>query len=178
MSGVELTAAAFEAYRRANPEERPMHPDARRYPNDTDQLKPSDGLLAWQDGPGGRGKPAAVPPDVSSALDGKHLWALTATNVFYAKERCPFGATVDDGKIKHSNLTGGGPAFAAGEVVLVAPHVIVLSGQSGRYRISAAELADVSTAFKASGYDVWSMGYGLELGRPYMFHEKDPEWVP
>jgi len=124
------------------------------------------------------GEPGGGPPDVQTLLADRHLWVVIEADVLHAKEACPFGARVDNGKIKHSNLTGGGRAFAAGEVLSVEPHIIVVSGQSGRYRISAAEFAGIVAAFKASGYDVWCMGYNTELGKPYMFHEKDPEWVP
>jgi hypothetical protein len=74
-------------------------------------------------------------------------------------EQCDFGKTLETGMIKHTNLTGGAPAYSGGEFVMLGD-IMVVSGSSGRYGPrSADEMCDVAQAFSCAGYSVWHMGY-------------------
>lgn len=168
-----LTAAAFAAYR-ADRAPKAMHADAERYTGDADQITMADGLLSWEDGPTAAAE--AVP--VMAEPDDIHLWVVVTNDVLHAREHCAFGAARAAGTIKHSNLTGGQDAWCGGELMFVDDATIVLNGCSGRYRMmDEAELRAVASAFKASGYGVWSMGWNTDVDRPAKFGTQDPEWV-
>ena len=80
--------------------------------------------------------------------------------------------------IKHTNLTGGAPAFASGELLFLSEYAVIINGRSRRYGPrSESEMISVAKAFKNSGYQVWSMGYDAEAGVPYPFNGVAPEWV-
>lgn len=108
----------------------------------------------------------------------KYLWVLEAEVPVYAPENCAFGKTLQSGVIKHSNLTGGRPAHCGGELILLDDATIILNGQSGRYGPkSGQEMSDIAKAFRSSGYNVWSMGFDDEAGRPFPFVGVTPVWV-
>ncbi len=80
----------------------------------------SDGLMEWMDGPVTGGGQALNAPMVTPAMEaGRHLWAVRIDDVVHASENCPFGRTNAVGVIKHTNLTGGAPAFASGELLFI-----------------------------------------------------------
>lgn len=170
-----LTAAAFAAYRAARMP-KPMHVDVPRYAGDCDLLTSEEGLLSWEDGSGA--EIATTPPEIEPAPAEAHLWAVTHEDVVHAPELCPFGADREAGRIKHSNLTGGGDAYCGGELLVLNDNTVVINGCSGRYRMrDAAEMRAVASAFRGSGYNVWSMGWNTDVDRPAMFGTQDPEWV-
>lgn len=180
MASNPRTLASFEKYRRAHQPDQAMHPEADRYNGDTDQILIEDGLEQWTDGPvkEPHAEPAECPVFVKKP-EGRRLWVVTADDVCHSPEACAFGERRGAGVIKHSNLTGGGSAFAGGEVVFLDEETIALTGSSGRYRLrSGAELKAIETAFAESGYNVWSMGYNQDTNRPLTFDGgTDPEWV-
>ncbi len=142
------------------------------------QMSPADGLLDWVDG---NGLPRAAPP--APLLDSSHveqaeLWVVRVHDVVHAPERCLFGRTLESGVIKHTNLTGGSPAFCGGELLLLDTDTVVVNGRSGRYGPRTREELDSATkAFAESGYGVWSMGFDDEANRPAPFVGVRPVWV-
>jgi hypothetical protein len=174
------STAAFDAFRAAHalkamPPERVANADQCR------QMTEADGLRLWQDGSvdGGESQPKSAPPALTAENDAdKMLWVVRNVDVPYAAETCPFGRQLKSRAIKHSNLTGGEPAFCGGELLILNEHTIVISGRSGRYGPgSVEELAAVAKAFRASGYHVWCMGYDSEVGYPLPFVGSIPSWV-
>src|SRR5437763_102134 len=83
-------------------------------PDQVVQMTAKDGLLMWADGPLQPHTATAAtgePPSITDAmLDGRKLWVVTEKGVPHAPEKCPFGVRLTSKVIKHSNLTGGGPA--------------------------------------------------------------------
>ena len=156
-----------------------MHPGVRRYKGDTDPMSAEDGLMCWADGSVDRWEPEPQQkPTFSRSPDGQRLWVVTQEHVLHAQESCDFGTRREAGIAKHSNLTGGGPAFVGGELVFLNDATIGITGNSGRYRMrSREEMAAIERAFVGSGYNVWSMGYNQEVNRPHVFGLTDPEWV-
>lgn len=183
------TKAAFDVFREQYGPA--WGPRIIRDPSESDQLLAGDGLTELTDGPG-----AIAPDEVGCtdvAIDGNtetpeavvpderrlppfsqhdlpnpaQLWVVRGDDVVYAVEACPFGdAHAVDGRIKHTNLTGGQPAFSGGELVFLGFGKIVVSGNSGRYGPrSATELRDVAIAFRNAGYTVYSTGYDQEANR-------------
>lgn len=179
MATTARTDIAFAKYRKGHQPDQPMHPDARRYDGDVDQMSPADGLRCWVDGPvESPGPVPLVKPEVPEQPNGRRLWVVTIEHVLHALEACEFGAKREAGTAKHSNLTGGGRAFAGGELVFLNEATIAITGSSGRYRLRGGEeMAAIERAFIESGYNVWSMGYNQDTNRPNIFGLSDPEWV-
>lgn len=91
---------------------------------------------------------------------------MRADDVAYAAEVCDFSTGMIGGKLKHTNLTGGEPAFSGGELLILNDNTLVVSGDSGRYGPrSADEMLDVAIAFRNAGYTVYSTGYDEEASR-------------
>lgn len=146
-----------------------------------DQVKAmteADGLLQWIDGIA-PARPAPSAPLLNSAdVERAHLWVVRADDVVHAAERCQFGQTLESGVIKHTNLTGGGPAYSGGELLFLDATTIVVNGRSGRYGPRTREELDLAVhAFAESGYGVWSMGFDDEANRPAPFIGVRPVWV-
>jgi hypothetical protein len=173
----DKTRIAFDAYR-ASRSLQPIHVGAPRCEGDSDQMSAEDGLHSWEDGSASASAVRGDTPVIASKPDGRHLWVVIAEDVVHAEEDCPFGRARAAGAVKHSNLTGGADAFSGGEIVFLDDHTVVLNGCSGRYRIrSEAEMRAVASAFRKSGYRVWSMGWNADVSRPALFGTQDPEWV-
>ena len=179
MASTERTEMAFAKYRVAHQPDQPMNAVARRYNGDVDQMTSDDGLTYWADGPVESPRPAPeAKPGLLEKPDGRRLWVVTKEHILHALEGCDFGANREAGAVKHSNLTGGGRAFAGGELVVFDAATIGITGSSGRYRLrSLEEMAAIERAFVESGYHVWSMGYNQDVNRPNVFGLSDPEWV-
>lgn len=151
-------------------------------PDELHQLTTEQGLVEWRDGPlvDGRTARTGVQPGLISSekLVDCHLWAVRQQDVVFAHENCAFAAQLDRKVVKHSNLTGGGPAHSAGEMLFLALDTIVINGSSGRYGARSPEEIDaVALAFCRSGYDVWSMGWDEDAGWPAPFVGKIPTQV-
>ena len=177
---VEKTKAAFDKFRAAY-QARQM----RLTPANQDQVRQMtefDGLELWNDGSAdpneeqGQSKPPMLTfDDVKARIT---LWAVRQLDVPYAAENCAFGKSLELGVIKHSNLTGGQPAYCAGEVVILDEKTILVNGSSGRYGPEfAEELATIAKAFKEFGYNVWCMGFDEEQARALPFGGSVPSWV-
>lgn len=170
MADRALTEAAFSHYRSGRTS-KDMHPDAQRYVNDALQMTEADGLEAWVDGEAGT--EPEEPGVVAPTPDNLRLWVVTPDDVLHASEECEFARRLGPGSadaVKHSNLTGGGSAYAGGELFFLCEGAIVINGSSGRYRIATEdEMAAVEKAFTESGYTVWSMGFDNDVNRPRPF---------
>ena len=152
---------------------------------DDDELDPmtwEDGLerLAGRTGPTGggttgkgRGVPD-VPPD-----ELRRLWAIRSSDVVHAAAFCEFGTVRSRGEVKHTNLTGGEAAFGGGEFHELGDGLLLVNGDSGRYRLRSEEaLSAVFDAFVRSGYGVWGVGWDHEGNRPAPFNVgRLPTWV-
>ena len=68
---------------------------------------------------------------------------------------------------KHTNLTGGGPAYAGGELWFETEESLFVSGGSGRYEpIDAEQLEEAVSVFGAYGYTVTSLGWDISMDKP------------
>jgi hypothetical protein len=128
--------------------ERCEKPDASRQVNDPNQFPDPD------------------------ARDRKFIWLALTENTIAAEE---FGADVcsrlglgaDEG-LKHTNLSGGGVAYAGGEAWFVAGgNRIAINGKSGRYPCrNQREWTAIVEAFQESGYTVWPSRWDPNQNRP------------
>lgn len=142
----------------------------RKTPNaqESDQLDAAGGLKELIDGPGqDDGASDRLQPFSAESLPvSTRLWVVRADDVAYAAEVCDFSTGMIGGKLKHTNLTGGEPAFSGGELLILNDNTLVVSGDSGRYGPrSADEMLDVAIAFRNAGYTVYSTGYDEEASR-------------
>lgn len=160
---------------------KPCPPERIANPDQVKPMRAEDGLLIWTAGTaladdGTVPEAPLITPEQDAA---KSLWAIEAAQVPYAPENCAFGKTLASGVIKHSNLTGGGAAHCAGEIILLSGDTIIVNGCSGRYGPqSGDEMSAVAKAFRASGYYVWSMGFDPDTARALPFIGVTPIWVP
>jgi hypothetical protein len=139
-----------------------------------------DGAAELLDGSGSRANmaPKIAPLNEELFPSPKHLWVVRTADVVHAAEACAFGATRDAGTIKHTNLTGGEPAFSGGEFVQLDGNTLVVSGDSGRYGPrTAEEMLDVSLAFRDAGYTVYSTGYDEEVNRAFPLVGRAPRLI-
>lgn len=176
-----LSDQAFGCFRAQYPELKPTPTNLVADPDQVVQISEAQGLAVWKDG--SRTTEPSITPLVCEITDRiikkqPHLWAVRADDVVTAPEKCPAAETFQSKVFKHSNLTGGGSAHSAGELLFLDDDTIVVNGCSGRYGPrSAAEMTAVALAFRRSGYVTWSMGFDTEAGRPFPFIGKAPEWV-
>ncbi|UYK65069.1 hypothetical protein NG831_12530 [Xanthomonas sacchari] len=174
-----MTKSAFDTLRSyiQTPKEPPQELIANQ--GQVKQMLPSDGLLLWTDGPVTTKQKAPEKPLLTQAqVKLAHLWVVRKEDVVHAQEHCAFGKELESGLIKHTNLTGGDPAFSGGELVFIDNSTIVINGNSGRYGPKGSEeMKRVAHAFAKSGYRVWSMGFDTETNRPVPFIGASPEWI-
>lgn len=105
----------------------------------------------------------------------KFLWVVGTDDLPSALEAGELGKTRQRGYLAHTNLTGGRPAHAGGEMWFKDDRSIWLTGGSGRYRPrSADELEAIATAFRRAGFVVASCGWD-GVG-PARFFRGEPEW--
>ena len=88
----------------------------------------------------------------------RHLWVIDERGIPYVLEERL--AAIGSNLPKHTNLTGGGPAYLGGEVWFAAPKVLYVSGGSGRYPpLDRDQLDDAVAVFASFGYEVNSLGW-------------------
>lgn len=161
-------------FRASYPAKHPMKPAGH---DDEFKLIDAPDLVHLCDGPGADAP--GNPPEIGREPDGVKLWAVRPDDVVHALEVCDIAGSLNDGVIKHTNLTGGEPAHCAGELLVLDEATLVVNGGSGRYGpTSEAEMLAVVKAFKDSGYGVWYYAYDDESGEAYRFGSRLPEWQP
>jgi hypothetical protein len=100
---------------------------------------------------------------------GCHLWVIDASGVPYILERAPVAPALAGGRVKHTNITGGGPAACGGELWFETPTRLYVNGCSGRYGPAAPkQLDDAAEVFRDMGYEVISFGWDPATDRPAM----------
>ncbi len=135
-------------------------------------MTPEEGLCYWR-GASSLGEMPTVSLASLVALEQdrtasvKALWIIGLSDVCFAQERGSFGQLRGRGYLAHTNLTGGDAAHSGGEMWLTDDGVMVLNGDSGRYRPrSAEELDEACEAFSDGDIDIISMGWDVDLNRP------------
>ena len=91
----------------------------------------------------------------------RYLWVISEAGVPFIKESPVLALK---GQIpKHTNLTGGQPAYVGGELWFETTERLFVSGGSGRYPPNNADqLADAVGVFEAYRYQVTSLGWDYE----------------
>ena len=98
------------------------------------------------------------PPGVNAESVARYLWVIDEMGIPYICERSL--GRLGDARPKHTNLTGGRPAYVGGELWFADNVSIYVSGGSGRYPPrSEAQLDDAVSVFESYDYDVRSLGW-------------------
>lgn len=94
-----------------------------------------------------------------------YLWVIDDSGIPFVIERRL--AYLNDSLPKHTNLTGGGCAYVAGEVWFKDSVHIFVSGGSGRYPpLCEGHLNDAVGVFESYGYQVTSLGWDTNNQQP------------
>ena len=104
--------------------------------------------------------PKSQSPPAFQRVGGLHpyLWVLTDGGILFIKET-PI-AELNSALPKHTNLTGGKPAYVGGQLWFETGESIFVSGGSGRYKpIDAEQLEAAVGVFRAFGYNPISLGW-------------------
>ena len=95
----------------------------------------------------------------------RYLWVINDKGIPFIRE-VPI-MHLDSELPKHTNLTGGCPAYAGGELWFRTEEALFLSGGSGRYEpIHSGQLDDAVDVFEAYGYTVTSLGWDALRNSP------------
>ena len=141
----------------------------QRSAQNTDEIR----KLLEADGVRQLGRPPVVTsekrePD-KSGDPGCHLWVFESYRIPYILERAIVATSLASGVVKHTNLTGGGPAACGGEL-WAAPsddRLLYINGCSGRYGPKTAQqLRGAEEVFEQLGYRVRSFGWDEDAGKP------------
>jgi hypothetical protein len=145
------------------------------------QMTAHDGLCILPDAPCPFAEIVSAPEDYQSVQmeKGIYLWVIEPSQVLCMKELAPIGQTLSQGKVKHTNLTGGAPACSGGEMWFSAGDVIYVSGSSGRYGPSSAdELLESAHVFKRKEYKTCCLGWDDGIGRPAQNYRAEvAQWI-
>ena len=141
------------------------HREGGEYPSaELEAVTSADGLRCLNE------VPSEVPkglPRRSMDEDGEncHLWIIDERG-----RPCISQAPLErlgTGKLRHTNLTGGGKASIGGEIWFGDMPRIYLSGSSGRYPPERPKhLEDAANLFRSVGFEVLSLGWDEEVDRP------------
>ena len=105
-----------------------------------------------------------IPPYAETGGRARYLWVIDEIGIPYLQER-PIDR-LGGALPKHTNLTGGRPAYIGGEVWFSDSESIYVSGGSGRYPPrDETQLLDAVSVFESYGYKVKSLGWDSESQR-------------
>ena len=125
-------------------------------------LSASNGFMLLPIAPA-RGVTFGRPPMARRNSENRYLWVINDAGIPFIKEISI--AALNGREPKHTNLTGGGPAYIGGELWFETDTRIFVSGGSGRYPpYGAQQLADAVGVFEAYQYTVVSLGWNEEEG--------------
>ena len=162
---------AFDALRALIGKPRAPRLDTQKHADELVQMQASDGLeVIKQYDTALHTTPTSVPEYTPEMEEQKQLWVVRVDDTFMAPEHCAFGEALGNQCVKHTNLTGGAPAFSGGELLSIGHREILLNGCSGRYGPrNSHEMAIAAAAFLKAGYRTWSTGFDAGAGRCFRF---------
>lgn len=167
--------STFGTYRAKYPSRAPAY--LGHNPEEHRLLDVADGVQHFSDAPCPVQTQDLNPSETQPDNEMRFLWVVRTPDVPFVRERDSVTPPVSSQARKHTNLTGGQDAHCGGEVWFVSDRRLIINGASGRYAPrDSAELDEISSAFEAAGYQVWSMGWDSEAARPARVVRGVPPW--
>lgn len=167
----------FEPYRHAYEARRP---DLTRKGHD-DELADLSGeadVLSLTVAPSAGFERAATPHTRQTRGGATYLWLVRTDNVLIALEEGASGRATKRKRLAHTNLSGGLPAHAGGELWYRDERSLWLTGGSSRYAPrSREELMKIVESFRKSGYAVCTCGWDEEVARPARYFRGAEPWL-
>lgn len=161
---------AFSSIRSVIATPRQPNLKSKKFEDELLQMESSDGLMQISQHPPCTFTPTECPEVTAGMLHAAHLWVVRVEDAVHAPENCEYGQKLNNTKIKHTNLTGGLPAYCGGELLWINAREILVNGCSGRYGPkNSEEMQAVAVAFANAGYRVWSTGYDEGTARCFTF---------
>jgi hypothetical protein len=107
-----------------------------------------------------------------------HIWLVKVDSVVTALEEGASGLATQRRRLAHSNLSGTNMAHCGGELWFRDDSSIWITGGSSRFPPqSAAELEEIGSAFRRSGYNVCNCGWDNEIDGPARFFRGNDTWL-
>lgn len=127
-------------------------------------IEPGYGLAFLREAPASDVEFGYPPKNSDERGHNTYLWVIDSRGIPYLIES---PLSVLDGKLpKHTNLTGGEPAYVGGELWFSGSTCMFVSGGSGRFPPQDEEQLDKAIDIFASfSYTVTSLGWNPETGR-------------
>ena len=126
-------------------------------------ILPVDGLRFLQEAPVSDVEFGSPPKHSDDQSRNTYLWVIDDRGVPYLIEVSM--NTLGDDLPKHTNLTGGKPAYIGGQLWFTDPNGMYVSGGSGRFPpIDKQQLAAAIDVFSSFKYTVTSLGWNSETG--------------
>ena len=127
------------------------------------QLTPSGGFSLLPVAPA-QNVVLGYPPKARQGSLNRYLWVINYAGIPFIQE---ISIPALNGQMpKHTNLTGGRPAYIGGELWFETCARVFVSGGSGRYPPDGArQLADAVGVFESYRYTVTSLGWNAEIDK-------------
>ncbi len=147
-------------------------PEKKSPPQDWNrQLVPADGLRVLDRAPAQAVSLGTPPPSRTEPGANCYLWVIDMNGIPYIRE-API-SSIAGKKPKHTNITGGGPAYLGGELWFESDSRLWVSGGSGRYSpIDGVQLDCAVQVFRDFRYDVTSLGWDEGIGKAKRYREQ------
>ena len=167
--------STFGPYRNRYPSRHPAFLGAN--PDEHRLLDVPDGVQLFSNAPYPVRTQDLNPSETAPDNEKRCLWVVRTLDVPFVRESAAVSPRLQSGVCKHTNLTGGQDAHCGGEVWFVSDDRLIINGASGRYPPRGPdELEEITIAFQAAGYKVWSMGWDSEANRPARVLREGPPW--
>lgn len=164
-----LASPKFETYRDKYPA---RDPDLGRKGSDDElrDVSANSDVFSLQEAPVESFVVGSPPREPASSGQQMYVWLIKESDVVLALEAGTSGQGTNRGRLAHTNLSGGKPAHAGGEVWFQDEKNIWLTGGSSRYAPECVEeLNAVVSSFSESGYIVSSCGWDSDNDMPARF---------
>lgn len=156
-----VTTSKLEQFRRRYP---PQIPRKKGPPHESVMIPPGNSLRFLPRAPVSDVEFGVPPRDTEDRGCNRYLWVIDTRGIPYLIER-PM-SILDRNCPKHTNLTGGGPAYIGGELWFAGTKSMFVSGGSGRFPpLGEDQLAAAVEVFSSFSYVVKSLGWDSVAGR-------------
>ena len=178
MSNASQMASPFFSRYRSTFEAREPNLERQKHEDELTDVSGRDDVVSLTVAPIAGARCGTPPRKPRSSGDQMHLWLVGTEDVLVALEEGPSGKSTSRGRLAHTNLSGGRPAHAGGELWFRDEASLWLTGGSSRYPPrSKEELDAIVEGFRSSGYNVCSCGWAEDIAAPARFFRGPEQWL-